>query len=171
MQIFEQHGNGKRTVGILSVDTQALVDKLMEIEVGGAISYKELSELVGRDVQDKHRYLLASARRRLERSERIVFDVLKGEGLVRIGDDDIAMGSTRTVGRIHRAALRGRRRLAAGDYNAMSRRAQTVHNTNLSVLGVMEHFTRPSQVKKLEGKIESGGKSLPLQKTLAIFQD
>lgn len=171
MKTIDHQGSQKRTVGMMSVDAQVLAEALQRVKPGEAISYQELSDAIGRDIRNGAHYVLSSARKYLEREERIVFDVVQAQGLVRLNDEQIALTSMRSIRHVHRTVRRGRQRLLAADYNSLSKQAQTVHNTNLSVMGVMEHVTKPSQVKKLSAKVESGGKALAFQKTLEAFQE
>lgn len=72
------------------------------------ISYDELNRYLGRQINGRDRYILQTARRRLERTRGIIFVVEHGEGLVRANNRQVANLATdepiRKIRRITRVA-------------------------------------------------------------------
>jgi len=77
----EDDGNGnRRSIPEMSVDTRLLIERLSRVEIGDFVSYKELSEVIGRDVQGAARGNLTTARHRLEVDDAIQFGPVVGKG-------------------------------------------------------------------------------------------
>lgn len=74
-------------------------------------SYVEISHHLGRKVNGRDRYVLESARRRLERDRGIVFVVERGRGLTRATNGQIAALSTaHPIGKIKRMTKKAEKR-------------------------------------------------------------
>src|SRR5262245_38104710 len=84
------------------------------------VSYNELSAFLGRKIDGRDRYVLASARRRLERNG-ILFVVERGIGLVRANNRQIARLSTdEPIGRIKRITTKAKKREVHVNVQALS---------------------------------------------------
>lgn len=101
-------------------------------QTNGPISYTALEGAVGLPL-DSFRLNLATARRRLEADEGIVFETIRGEGLRRMSDSDIVKSATKFRHKIRRTAIGGTNRLSAvSDPGALSNAEQltaTLHRT------------------------------------------
>lgn len=160
-----------RTIPQLSIDTKTIQDRLMKVEVGDVVTYQELTDLIGRDVQVSARGNLTSAMRRLV-ADGIVFACVRGEGVKRLSDSEIVGVGPDTIAKMRRASNRARQKLAAvNDFNALPRDVQVTHNLSMSVLGIMSHMTRGTTVKRLEAKIEQSQQALPLARALEALKD
>jgi hypothetical protein len=76
------------TIAKNGADVNALATALDKLAVGQVISYEELSEAIGRNIQ-KHRYLLDQALLRLMRGRKI-FGCVKQVGYQRLSDSEIS---------------------------------------------------------------------------------
>src|SRR5690606_7840323 len=86
--IYEDDMEAKTaTIAQKSIDAQIIERHLETAEVGQLVTYVELSQLVGRDVQKKDRHLLETAKRALLRRG-MVFEAVRGEGVKRVTDDE-----------------------------------------------------------------------------------
>ena len=81
--------DGKRTINEVSADTLALYEALKDITIDGMITYANLSDLIGRDVQSEAIGSLTTARRMCQREDQIVFSPVRGVGLKRLDDSGI----------------------------------------------------------------------------------
>lgn len=127
----------KRSIPELSIDTQTLERHLATIEVGGSVSYDDLSKLIGRSVRNGNSHLLASARHRLQRDQSMVFEPVRGEGLKRLDDIGIANSGESARMKMHNLARRTRQRLTCvKDFDALPNEAKVKHN------GRHEHLRR-----------------------------
>jgi hypothetical protein len=155
----------KQSIGEMGVDARLLLARLQKMAVGDQVTYEELTDLIGRDVQRDAYSALMTARKAAER-DGIVVDVLPKMGIVRLDDVGIVKSSTSYVEKIHRVARRGVRRVSKADYNALPRDLQNTHNLNMSVLGVLAVASSVKTTKKLEGAVAKRGTCLPTAKML-----
>jgi hypothetical protein len=78
-----------------SFEVSSDVDKCTEYLANhDRVSYNELSSYLGRKINGRDRYVLESARRRLERRRGVVFVVERGVGVVRATNKQVAQLST-----------------------------------------------------------------------------
>lgn len=148
----------------LSADAKTLASVLREVTVGDTVTYKRLSQSIARDVQTDARGALQTARRLVMNEDRIVFDAVRGEGLVRLKDEQIVSLSDRARDHIRRTSRKTAKALVCVDYDALSPDMQVKHNTGLSMLGVIAELSTSKSVAKLESKVKEAGAELPLAK-------
>ena len=150
----------------LSVDTKILTDRLAQCSIGDIVAYEELTKLIGRDVCTIARSNLTQAVRRMLR-DGIVFGTIRGVGIKRLTDEEIVGVGPQTISKFRRASRRASAKLAnVQDFNGLPQAVKTTHHMSLSVLGVLTYLTKPSNVRKLETRIETAQQALPLQRTL-----
>lgn len=153
----------------MSVDTRLLYDRLVKLQVGEHITYKELSALVARDVQGKARGALNSARYRAERDQRVVTVPIRGVGLQRLDGIGIVGRGQQRIERVRRGARRARKGLEPVDYLDLSPYDKIRHNALMSVAGAVESMTLRRGVKRIEETVEKAGRILPLAETIRHF--
>lgn len=162
----------QKTTFELSVDTQLLYRHLVEHEATEVpITYEELSELIGRDVQREARHLLQSARRRALKRDRIVFGTVTGVGLRRLSDEEVAATGESFLKRIRRTARRASETVTCvQDFEKLPADAKAKHNATLSLAGVLRHFTQPRRVLQLEEKVLDSSHALPTAETIKLLE-
>ena len=148
----------------LSTDSKALAQRLRECVVGDKLSYDALSAVIDRDVRIDGRGSLASARKIVMREHRIVFDVVRNEGLQRLNDTQIVSLSGKARDHIRKTTRKTVRALTCVDYDAMDRGQQVKHNTELSTLGVIAELTTERSIARLAVKVEEAGTEIPAVK-------
>lgn len=154
---------------VVSMDSRAIEDRLKKCAIGDEVSYADLSALIGRDVAYE-RGAMASARRRLMRDQQMVFGVIRGIGLKRLGDEEIVGTGESVNTHIRRTARRAARQMSCvQDFGAMTENKQTQHNMWLSLFGALTAVTRAQSVKRLAANVKEFKASLPLAKTLESF--
>lgn len=154
----------------LSVDTQVLERRLLELNIGDEVPYQVLSTAIGRNVQGPGRHVLASAVRRLLNEHGRVIASVKGQGMKRLDDVGIVSTGAAAIKHIHRTSKRASKRLAAvADYEALPKPEQARLNLQRAMLGVLAHSTREPQMKKLEGKV--GAALVPSAKMLDAMRE
>lgn len=154
----------------LSIETKALADRLRGVEVGATISYVTLDTELSLQSRGRARHALRSARKILLR-EGIRFDVVTGVGLKRMTDAEIAKSGARSVRLVHAAARRESMKMSAvADFEALSNEEKIQHNATLSVLGAVAHFSKPAQVKILEGAVTAAKAWLPTKETIDVMR-
>lgn len=158
----------KRAIPELSVDTQTIERLLLAVSVDGTVSYKTLTDAIGRDVQTRARHILQSAVHRLLRDHAIVFAPIFGEGLKRLNDAAVLGVGSAALASIGRKSRRTVKKLATVNYDAMKPGERTQHNVLVSQLGVLAHITSSGTQKKLAEN--AGHEKLPVAKMLAAMQ-
>lgn len=118
--------NGKPEVNgrpsfALSIESQKLISRLRETEVGQVVTYEEMGELVGGDVQSSHRFALDTARRNLV-LEHIHFGTIRSLGIKRLDVDETLDSGQYDVKRIQRGARRLKNKMARIDYKTPEQR-------------------------------------------------
>ncbi len=154
----------------LSIDTKAIADHLRGLKQGESVSFEELRQKLALDVQDKSRHSLQSARRVLLR-EGIRFDAVRGVGLQRMTDAQVATSGARSVRLVHGVARREAKKMAAiSDFESLTNDEKIQHNTTLSVLGAVAHFSKPAQVKILEAAVSQAKNALPTRESIDVIR-
>lgn len=157
-----------RTIPELSIDAQTIEKFLDTLDPGTIATYEELTRLIGRDVR-QDRGPLNTAIRRLVRNQK-VFAAVRGVGFKRLSDSEILGLTPSALASMSNKARRTAKKLAAVDYNSLSREQQTQHNTALSVLAVVNYMAKPSNIKKLEQRVGESHAALPVGRTLEAFK-
>lgn len=158
------------TIGKASLDTEKIAEALARAEVGETITYDAISAVIGRDVRNSARHNMAAARRKVLREERIVFDVVRGEGLRRLDDaGKVATGGS-AIHRIRRAAGRADKVLISVEFANLSSEEQIRHNALRTIYNATKAMTRSAGVKRVHVAVSEAADSLPLGRTMALFQ-
>ena len=144
----------------LSSDSAAIIEAIKGVSVGETITYSAMSTLIGRDIT-KFRGALETARRSIQRDMRMVFDVVRGVGMIRLTDSEIVDLSDKARAHARRHARRTAKKLVCVDYAALSKEKQTKHNAALSMFGILSELTTSASQKRLEAKVEVVGTQLP----------
>lgn len=161
--------NGRPTIPQKSVDAQILENHLAAFEVGQVATYEELSNLIGRDVQGRYRYLLNTARRSLVQRG-IVFETVRNEGIKRASDAEIIdhrQGDVRRIGRLTGRALR---KLACVRQDKLNNDEKIRLHATASHLGVLRQCSSKRAAKAIEAKTRESQQQLPIGKTLDLFK-
>ena len=99
----------------ISIESTLLIDRLKTLEVDEVVTWDELSNLIGRDVRKEAYHNLGTARNRLLRDERMVFECVRKVGVKRLSDDGIVVSAESGLQRIKRASRRSFRKLSCAD--------------------------------------------------------
>lgn len=161
----------KKTVSELDVDTRAVYDKLISAQENETITYAELSELIGRNIQQQARPMLDFARRMAFRENKILFDTIYTIGVKRL--DDIGKVGTyeHTMRNIKTKAYQGRKKIFSVDnFNALPNELKVKHNAAASLFGAINLMAEKSSMKKIELKVTTNNAALPIGKTMELFR-
>lgn len=117
-------------------------------------TYAEISRHVGRVVNGADRYVLESARRRLERRG-IIFAVQRGVGLVRASNGQVAqLSTTQPIGKIARIRRRAKRREQHVDVQQLTADERLAFAVGRVVLHAIGQNTLRSFRSKIAKEIE-----------------
>jgi len=157
----------KKTIAEGSIDVKLLVDRLQKTTEGDTVTYDELSELIGRNIQ-VNRHLLQSARKSLRRNEGILFDCIHSTGLRRMNNSDIVCKvTTQPFKRIRSTIRNAGKDMTCIDDQLLSNPERITVNATRSLFGVLHQFTLPKAIENIKA---ASDEALPIGKTLAIFQ-
>lgn len=135
----------------LSANTRLLITALKRLEPGDEVRWPELTRAVGRDVRSDARSALESARRVLLRDEKIRFGVVRGVGLRRMTDLEVATSGDAALRSISRKANREKKKIEAVQRpEDLPAGAMTQMHTHAALLGTLAYVTRPKEVQRLE---------------------
>lgn len=152
---------------IKSADTLVIENRLRETQIGEIVTYEELTKLLGRDVRQFCVSSLRSARHALI-TEAIFFDVIDNTGLRRLTSEEAAEYSTSFVRRARATSRRGLRHLQNVNFAELSDKAQQLHLTTSTQLGMIDLFGSSKSGNKISQAVKNG-KSLPVGETLKLF--
>ena len=153
----------------LSPETRTLVDALKGVSIGAEVSYRALSDAIGRDVTGPGRGSLNSARRIAIRDHGAAFMVVRSQGLRRVPPEEAAQigaGARRKVRRTAYRALRDMRCLVEAS-NGLSPEAQRKVSAEVSALGLLREISTDRQTEKMETE----GKPMPAAIAAKSFLD
>lgn len=161
----------KKIIGEASVDARLLYQRLAEMNIGDTVSYKELSDIIGADVQGRARCYLNTARMICERENDKSFGVIRNEGLRCLDGPELVSTSLSAVEHIRRTSRRQIKRMrCVKDYSALSDSDKVRFNTYTSIFGVMATMTKDSNIRKIESKVKEVNEQLPYAKMLEAFK-
>lgn len=147
----------------LSIDTQLLIERLREVQYGERISYRQLSELIGRNVQMEAVGLLDTAIHYLAREEQIFFSKVRATGVQRMTESerckDVPLRARKTI---RNTARRMAQQLAYIPPERLSREEQKDRNANISFTQFLNYAAKEKEAKKVidaapdDGKLSTG---------------
>ena len=153
-----------------SPDVDTCVEFLRQHRDKGLITYAAIATATGRDVSGADRYILQSARRRLER-EGTVFVVETGKGIRRATDTQIASLSTdipiAKTKRITRIAKKRQRSVNVQNLTSEQREAFYVGR---AVLGAIEQATRKALRNQIVMAANTVDGPIPIKQTMGLFK-
>lgn len=154
----------------INVDARVILARLKAAKVGDVITYSELSELVGRDVQKASRHILEAARR-WAKKDRVIFGVITGQGLKRLDDAGKVRVGSGMMDKIRRTSRRAAQTLAAVEsFDSLPNEMKIQHNMALSVFGIIQQATSRKVQDRIAEKVEGvEGGVLAMKKSFELF--
>ena len=153
----------------ISIESQEVIRRLEKCGIGDIVSYEELSILAMGNVQYEKRFTLSTGKKFMLSEKQWVFESVVNVGLKRLNDTDIVKTGEAAIGRAHRLAHKQLKKLACVDFDRLPKSQQIDHNVRFSILGVLDHLTKPRQIKKIESAVIKIDHRLQLQETLDAF--
>jgi hypothetical protein len=150
----------------LSADIDAAASVLELLSVGQTATYEQFSKAIGRNIL-KSMYVLNSARARVEREQKCLFEAVRGVGLKRMAAEDTVKIGSQAVRKIRRSARRSLARIDTVGHNSLSGSDATRLIAMRSQLGAIAYLAETAQTEKI-AKAEPK-QTLPLALTLAAI--
>ena len=159
-----------RTKDTIHVDAAIILKRFKNTKPGDVLTYHEMSDLIGRNVQGEARYIMETARR-YAKKERIYFGVITNKGLQRLDDAGKVKAGSGMMSKIRRTTRRAAQTLAAvEDFNSLPNELKIEHNTALSVFGILTQATSKKLQTKISERVEGvDGGVLAMKKSLELF--
>lgn len=155
----------------VSIEVRLIKDRLKIMELDEFIPYKELNDLIGRDVQHIARNSLEKAKFQLLKEQSMLFACVVGLGQKRLTDPGIVKCGEAAIKGIKRKTRRAILNMSAlRDFEKLTNEEKFRHQAQLSILGTLELMSRESTVKKIGHQCEQTGSELPIGKTMELFQ-
>lgn len=146
-----------RSIAEKSIASQMIQNRLVALRPGELVEYAELSRLAGMDVQSgPGRARLATARRAVERDERIVVDAVFGKGIKRLANDEIPAIGAKAIKHINRTAARSEARLGNIVLAESSESAKDAALAAGSILAATRSFTSRAATDRVRKAVENG---------------
>lgn len=157
-------------IGAVNPDIRILARFMGEMKEGETKTYAELGSVIGRDLL-KDRHVLQGARKILLRESQIAFGIVRGVGIIRLGDSEVVKHLESGVASVLRKSKRTAQiAVAIKNYENLSNEEKSRHNLSLSTLGVISAFGKPSTKKALGEAVQKQQKRLSLDETLEAFK-
>jgi hypothetical protein len=156
----------KRSIGELNYETKLIVELLEQSKMGEQIAYAIISDLIGEDIH-KRRYLLETAKRVVQREGGIVFDTIRGVGIVRVTEGGKGKVVDKGFTKIRRATRRTIKVLDTVDTGALQRDELNQHMQQRSVAGLLETHTKPQRQPAQKPKVGNKDAGSTVQQFLA----
>lgn len=161
----------KKSVREASADARLLYQRLAKMEIGDFVSYKELSGIIGRNVQKDGYGFMNTARIMAEREDQKAFGVIMNEGLKCLNSSEIINTAAWSIDHIKRASRRTVKKMRCiSDLESLPNDEKIRLNTYASAIGAIAVMTRGSSIKKIEAKVMETHEQLPYVKTLEAFK-
>jgi hypothetical protein len=163
-------GKDKKTIREASVETRLIYQRLSGMNIGDFVSYSDLNELVGRNVQKEGRGYLKTARSICERDDNKAFGVVLNEGLKCLNSKEIINTAEFSIGHIKRTSRKSLKKVRCiNDLEQLPNDEKIRLNTYASILGVMATMAKGSNIRKIEARVQETQEQLPYVKTLEAF--
>ncbi len=162
----------KRAFNELSTDSRILIDfivmKLIKEKVE-VVTYGELSASINRNVCKGAYGNLHSARHVVQQEQGVMIVTVPKVGIKL--STDFRGQIDRTVKHINKTTRRVNRTVLTALPNAKLPRAETTAVlAGISCLGALQLLSKPSSVRKIEGKVGESLKELPTAETMKLFE-
>jgi len=154
-----------------SLETELLEKRLLELEPGQAVSYEDLTKIIGMDVRPgkgRGYQRLHSARQSIRTH---VFFAGDG-GVRRLTDSEILeLQATRTK-HIHKTANKSQKEILAVDVSKLTPETKVLFNLRLSHALLLAQATTAASVKRISAAVAASQDKLPANKCgLALFTE
>ena len=142
----------KRALYQKSLETQQLIQHLESAEIGDIYTYETLSEVISQDVTDKGYGALQTARKNLLQ-QGIVFGTIRGTGIRRLNDEEIADSGSSYIKRSKQAATKGLKQIASCQYENLSDEKKGEYNTSVAILSLQRMAGQSKTRTAIEEKV------------------
>ncbi|RWK61829.1 MAG: hypothetical protein EOR85_12820 [Mesorhizobium sp.] len=152
----------------MSADARLLMQVLQKAAIGDTVTYERLTAAISRPVAGGYGPLV-TALRRLLRDHDMVFAVVHKVGLKRLNDSEIVAEGASAADSIRRKAARSIERQNKADFSKLNREEQARFSAQTAIMATVAMMTRQTSISRIENRVASGIKQLPIADTLKMF--
>lgn len=146
----------KSIIAQVSITAKLLVIRLQKANIDEIITYEELSQLAGQDVQHQARSAMETARRIVMKESGKVFDPVRGVGLKCLSREATIQVATTFTTKTRRLANRTKRKLdTITDPATLDAQHFAKYAMVGSVIALIKDITKEKTQKKIEGYCET----------------
>jgi hypothetical protein len=153
-----------------SYETNQLVDVLNKLKPGDSITYKQLTDAAGEEINGATP-ALASARRIVLNELGYVIEPIWGVGMKRLTDEEIVQSASGGTKRISRRARHEADKLSKSDFTTLDDESRKKYAVHASVFGAIAAISSGKGLRTIEQNVVGETRELPLKETLALFSD
>ena len=161
----------KRAIPTISAEADILCKRLQKLAPGEFVAYSELNALIRGDVQDRHRGILQTARRKASREFAVVTMTVVSEGLRRAAGMDYAGIAERAMTHTRRTckrALSDSLQMPEDEYASLDDQGKVALNTKRTMLGTLSFFATARAEKRIEGAVKVQNSRLAIGEVLEL---
>ncbi len=153
----------------IEIEVRVLKTRMSLLAQDQTVSYVELSELLGRDLQSKSRTAFRRARDQLQREKQMVFQCEEGIQIRRLTDIAILATSPKKREHIRRTSVKNVAVLSCVKFEELTDERKIKHNAEMAAMGVIALFSRHRDHRRLL-EVTGTQNPLPVGMVLALFQ-
>lgn len=144
----------------LSMDAKTIYDLMRSIEVGKMVTYKQITDAIGRDARARRSAILAAIHA-VCRDHRMVFECRPNDGYIRLSDEEIVGTGAAHIDAIRRKSRRGIQKLACANYADLPPEKKHDHNCRMTILALTLETTSADSVRRIEHAVKDSNAALP----------
>ena len=152
-----------------AADIQAMASALSKASIGETITYKALSEAIGRDVRTRH-WLLAAARNQVEAETGALYETIRDVGVKRLSSEAVSDVGLQVIQKVRRTAKRGIKRLShvrTNDLTQDEANKLIAHRSQLGAISLVADGRKSVTVAK---EAATSGAIVPAGRVLDMFK-
>jgi hypothetical protein len=170
MDLPEQTDQPK--VFVMSPETKMLCQLLAKLQVGETVTYSEMSDVVGFNVQSNNgrgRFYTAYNRTLIDQG--IYLENVRGTGYRRVANNDVPNSVTNRRSRKLRSQVKrwGKELFSGFDYRNASKDAQRDFNQSVAIHGTLALFSKPQTQDKIKEQVAIANGDINIGDTLKMF--
>ena len=162
-----------RIIPALSIESGVITVRLRECKPGDIVTYAELDALIGKSIQ-RHRGSLDTARRTVERDDRMVFEAVRGVGVKCLTSPEAALSLATNIKRTRMAARKGVRKARAIKIEEVPQSERGALIARASYLALVDNAGAPAAQKRLAESAQTQDIKtlfLPMQRALEALRE
>lgn len=152
-----------------SAEAQSIAKRLLQCEIGEIVTYDEMTAICGETELEAIRGWIASARKRVQAENNMVFGTVTGVGLKRLDDCGIIDASKQRIDHIRRSTRRAAKTLACAEIDHLPNGKKTEALCLQAQIGAMRLASSTGAQHQIEQRILQG-KKMEVGRIMDLFR-